>query len=107
MENKNILGERLKKLRKEKNMTQEELGAILGRTKFNISNYEMGRRQPDNDTLRALSDFFDVSTDYLLGKTNLRNYPDTLAFHTTEDLTDEEIEEVRKYIEFLKSKRDD
>ena len=107
MENKNILGLRLKKLRKEKSMTQEELGAVLGRTKFNISNYEMGRRQPDNDTLRALAKFFDVSIDYLLGESNVRRQHDVLAFHTTGDLTEEELEEVKNYIEFLKTKRDD
>lgn len=105
MESKNILGERLRQLRKAKGMTQEELGAVLGRTKFNISNYEKGKRQPDNDTLRILSDFFDVSTDYLLGKTNVRHYVETLAFHVDGDLTEEELEEVKKYIKFLRSQR--
>lgn len=98
---------RLRALRKEKNMTQEELAKLINTTKANISKYETGRVEPNIETIRFFADFFDVSVDYLLGDTNLRNYPDTLAFHSTEDLTEEEIEEVRKYIEFLKSKRDD
>jgi transcriptional regulator with XRE-family HTH domain len=107
MENERIFSERIKKLRKEKGLTQEELGSVLGRTKYNISNYELGRRQPDNDTLRALAKFFDVSVDYLLGESNVRHQHDVLAFHTTGDLTEEEWEEIKNYIDFVRSKRDD
>jgi transcriptional regulator with XRE-family HTH domain len=107
METKNILGYRIKKLRKERNMTQEDLGTVIGRTKFNISNYENGKRQPDNDTLRAFAKFFDVSIDYLLGESNVRHHTETLAFHTTEDLTEEELEQIKLYIKFLRTQRDD
>ena len=69
----NVLGKQLRKLRKEKSLTQEEVGALLGKTKFNISNYEMGRRQPNNDALIAFAKLFHVSTDYLLGVSDIRS----------------------------------
>lgn len=63
-------GERLKKLRKEKKLTQSELGSKINVTKVSISGYESGNRSPDTDTLQRLADFFEVSTDYLLGRTD-------------------------------------
>ncbi|MGE7094374.1 helix-turn-helix domain-containing protein [Lysinibacillus sp. NPDC048646] len=63
-------GERLKQLRKEKNLTQAELGNKINVTKVSISGYESGNRSPDTDTLQRLADFFEVSTDYLLGRTD-------------------------------------
>lgn len=63
-------GERLKQLRKEKNLTQSELGQKINVTKVSISGYESGNRTPDTDTLQRIADFFEVSTDYLLGRTN-------------------------------------
>jgi len=101
------LGMQLRKLREERGLQSIEVAKMLNLAKSTYSGYENDKSKPDYDTLSALAKFYSVSVDYLLGNTNLRNYPDTLAFHTTEDLTDEEIEEVRKYIEFLKSKRDD
>ena len=63
-------GERLKQLRKEKQLTQSELGEKINVTKVSISGYESGNRTPDTDTLQKLADFFEVSTDYLLGRTD-------------------------------------
>jgi transcriptional regulator with XRE-family HTH domain len=99
--------ERLKALRLEKRLMQEELAKIIKTTNATISKYENGRIEPNLETLQLLAEHFDVSVDYILDKTNVRHQHDVLAFHTTEDLTEEEIEEVKKYIEFLKTKRDD
>ncbi len=63
-------GERLKQLRKERQLTQTELGDKINVTKVSISGYENGNRSPDTDTLQRLADFFGVSTDYLLGRTD-------------------------------------
>lgn len=63
-------GRRLKSLRLRNNMTQEELGKLLGKTKNSISQYETGKREPDLETLKIISDYFTVSLDYLLGKTD-------------------------------------
>ena len=96
---------RLRELRKEKNMTQEELAKLINSTKANISKYETGKVEPNIETIRFFAEYFDVSVDYLLGDTNVKHHTDTLAFHVDGDLTEEEWEEVQNYIEFLKSKR--
>jgi transcriptional regulator with XRE-family HTH domain len=74
---KNILGKRLKVLRKERRMTQDELGAAIKKTKFNISNYERGNRQPNIYTLRLIAEYFQVSSDYLIGISDLRVFSDS------------------------------
>ncbi len=66
-------GERLKKLREEKNLTQIELGKAFNISHSTINRYENGLRQPDNETLINMSNFFNVSVDYLLGISNTRN----------------------------------
>lgn len=65
--------ERLKHLRKEKNITLEELAENINTTKSTLSRYENGKREPKMYFVERLSDYFDVSTDYLLGKTDERN----------------------------------
>lgn len=99
--------DRLKNERKRAGLTQDEFGKKFRLSKQAISSYENGISYPNPDMLKAFAKFFDVSIDYLLGESNVRHQHDVLAFHTTEDLTEEEIEEVKKYIEFLKTKRDD
>lgn len=61
--------ERLRNLRKSKNLTTKELGEIIGCSNPTITNYELGHRSPDVETLCKLADFFEVSIDYLLGRT--------------------------------------
>ena len=60
-------GKRLKMLRKESRMTQDELARKLNVTKSIISYYELGDRTPSADILVKLAYIFNVSTDYLLG----------------------------------------
>jgi len=67
-----ILASRLKQLRLEKELTLEQVAKALSTTKVTISRYENLVREPKNDTLRQLSNYFDVSIDYLLGKTDER-----------------------------------
>lgn len=57
----------IRELRKEKNITMKHLGEIIGVSESAISQYETGKRQPDNDTLIKLSNVFNVSVDRLLG----------------------------------------
>ena len=61
--------ERLSKLRKESGLTQKQLAQQLNTTERRISHMETGNIEPDLDTLIAISNLFEVSTDYLLGKT--------------------------------------
>ncbi|HJB12716.1 MAG TPA: helix-turn-helix domain-containing protein [Candidatus Oscillibacter excrementigallinarum] len=64
--------ERLKELRKEKGVTQREIAEFLGIKTRPYQNYESGDRRPDYEKLVALADYFDVTTDYLLGRTDRR-----------------------------------
>ena len=65
--------DRLVKLRKELGLTQEDFAQKIGYTRTAISAWEIGRNEPSNaDTVR-IAEFFGVSTDYLLCKTDVRN----------------------------------
>lgn len=124
-------GERLKRLRKEKKLTQAELGKIINVTKVSISGYENGDRNPDTDNLRRLSDYFGVSSDYLLGRTDKPNYissdnnndeddrktaiidkikrefPDAdPMFNDLASFTADDMEDVYDYIKYIKSKKE-
>ncbi|MDE6672159.1 MAG: helix-turn-helix domain-containing protein [Ruminococcus sp.] len=61
---------RLKELRKAKRITQQRLAIELNLTQKMISRYERGERQADYQTLIALADYFNVSIDYLLERTD-------------------------------------
>jgi transcriptional regulator with XRE-family HTH domain len=74
----NLFGERLRVLREEKNMSQEELAEAFGLGKAAISGYERGKRTPSFDLLVGLADYFQVSTDYLLGRTDDRTPPEDM-----------------------------
>lgn len=71
-------GELLAELRQDRKMTQEDLAKILYVTSGTISNYENGVHLPDIDKLLNLADFFDVTTDYLLGRCSSQLSPDVL-----------------------------
>lgn len=63
-----ILAERLRTLRRTKNIGQKELAAYLNVSPAAVSGYERSRIQPDLATLCKMADFYDVTTDYLLGR---------------------------------------
>lgn len=58
----------LKALRESKKITQTQLGEHIGAKKSAISLWESGKRQPDQETLVRLANFFEVTIDYLLGR---------------------------------------
>lgn len=64
----NILGKRIKYLREKKNLSQKEVAKAIGITNVQLSRYESGDRKPDPETIALIADYFDVSTDYLLGR---------------------------------------
>lgn len=63
-----ILGYRLRELRKENKMSQQDLGKILGVSKVSVSGYENGTRIPSLEILNGILDIFGISADYLLGR---------------------------------------
>ena len=63
--------ERLISLRKTNNITQKQLASDLGLSEIAIQNYEAKRRKPAYDVLIAIADRFDVSLDYLVGRSDV------------------------------------
>ncbi len=62
-----IFSEKLKELRKERKITQEQLASIIGVERSSVGKYETGT-QPSTDIIKRIADYFDVSVDYLLGE---------------------------------------
>ena len=67
MDHKEIFSQRVKALRKQRRLSQQELGEIIGVTHKTISTIESGIASTTIEKLIILAKFFDVSTDYLLG----------------------------------------
>jgi transcriptional regulator with XRE-family HTH domain len=65
-----MIGVRIKSLREEHGMTQTELGNLLGVVKQTVSSWENEISSPGNDTLLKMADIFEVSADFLLGKSD-------------------------------------
>ncbi|NLV75923.1 MAG: helix-turn-helix transcriptional regulator [Tissierellia bacterium] len=70
MFSKKIFAERVKMLRKQKNIKQSELGEMVGLSYTAISDIERGRRTTTIEKLVAIADYFEVSIDYLVGRTD-------------------------------------
>ncbi|HHW90775.1 MAG TPA: helix-turn-helix transcriptional regulator [Clostridiales bacterium] len=103
------IGERIRELRKANKWTQQELAEKLGLDRTTISKWErQGGSEPDNLTITKLADIFDVSTDYLLGKSDFRRpLPQTVAPYLPEGfdkLSPEARKEVMDFIEYVRVK---
>jgi len=77
--------ERLKDLREAKSLNQQGLAIKLNVSQSTISYYETGERKPDLDALIQLSDFFDVSIDYLVGRSGIKK-PGKKGEQTADDI---------------------
>ena len=64
-----LFSDRVKELRKSKGLTQRQVANALGITERSYQRYE-AENNPNNETLIKLADYFDVSTDYLLGRSD-------------------------------------
>ena len=64
------LGKRLRVLRETVDMTQKEVGELLGMSQNSIYRYEIGLSEPTVKTLRWYADYFDVSMDYIFSRTD-------------------------------------
>ena len=99
---------RIKFLREELHMTQQELADKLDGAKSTVAMYEKGDRKPSMDVLLKLSEIFDCSIDYILGKSDIRDPEDKefrFAYHKeTEGMTDEEIKDALRFYKEMKKK---
>ncbi|WP_171691072.1 helix-turn-helix domain-containing protein [Paenibacillus germinis] len=116
-------GDRIALLREKRGLTQEELSTKIGISRAALSHYETNRREPDYETINKIANFFNVTVDYLLGRTDqpqtvLDN--DVREFVEHLDLTDESIlkkfsltvdgriltpEEAKRFIAFVRAER--
>ncbi|MER1275528.1 helix-turn-helix transcriptional regulator [Bacillus velezensis] len=128
------LGEKIKKLRKERNMSQGDLADCLETHQTAVSQFELNKKKPSRDTLVKLSKVFEVSVDYFIDEENphyseseksfvneyTKLFPSELnlkvselaeEYKTGDDnesiLTKEEAEDAVKYIKYLLSQRKD
>lgn len=85
------LGKTLANLRKEKSLGQKQLAALLNISVGTVSNYENGVHSPDLVMLCRLAEFFHVTTDYLLGRTEYRCSPELLNRYITPEYRAQDI----------------
>lgn len=70
---------RIALLRKNRKMSQKELGTVVGVAQNTVCNWENGNREPDHEALKKMAVFFDCSIDYLLGQEETEEEPIPVA----------------------------
>ena len=101
-----MLATRLRQLRKDANLSQDEVSRVIGVTQSAYGYYETGRNTPIVENLVKLAKFFDVTTDYLLGQTdNKHGYGPYLQAASTPlgditKLSKEDLDEINAIIEY-------
>ncbi|MBE4939673.1 MULTISPECIES: helix-turn-helix domain-containing protein [Bacillus] len=107
-----MFGTRLHTLRKERKLRQEDMAKQLGIARTTYAMYEQGNREPDYNTLIKLATFFEVSIDYLLGTTEIRQVTDIQDpdlyqwFKDINNATPQKREELKKFWEFIIQRED-
>ncbi|WP_426449050.1 helix-turn-helix domain-containing protein [Paenibacillus sp. S-38] len=117
------IGNRIALLREKQGMTQEELSIKLNISRASLSHYEKNRREPDYDTLVKIANYFKISIDYLLGRTQdpemvldqqVRQFVESLElsddrilqhFSLTIDGKQLTPEEAKRFIAFVRAER--
>jgi transcriptional regulator with XRE-family HTH domain len=107
----NILGNRIKTLRLEASLTQEEFGKPYSLKKSTVSQYESGSSRPDDELKKRIALDYNVSLDWLMGLTDIRNHTEdpniTVALHSDtdyDDLPEEAKKEINGFIEYVRQK---
>ncbi|MHC9537743.1 helix-turn-helix domain-containing protein [Dellaglioa sp. BT-FLS60] len=94
--------ERIINLREKNNWSQVELGRKIGIEKSTMNKIENGTRNISTEELSKIATCFNVSTDYLLGRVDGPHDDLLVAAHMDDNLTEQQIEEINKFIEFQK-----
>lgn len=95
--------ENLKEARLKSGLSQKDLSENIGVAKSTYSLYESGKREPNLDTIKKIASALNVSADTLLG---IDEEPTTLAAHFDGDeYTEDELDEIKQFAEFVKGKR--
>lgn len=93
------LAERIKTLRKNAGLTQQEFGSYFGVAKNTICQYESGRSAPSDETKIAIANHFNVSMDYLMGKTDVPDFDSKTPTVMQTKLTDQTINTFHAYLD--------
>ncbi len=107
---------RIRELRKSRKITMKQLGEAIGLAESTISHYETGKRQPDNEALLKLGEFFGVPVGYILGAEDRafatsaeRSISDEdlkfALWGDCNDIGEEDIADVRRYAEFVRERK--
>lgn len=103
-----MIGNRLKILREEKDLKQGELAKILSVSPSTIGMYERNEREPNNLLTIKLAEYFNVTTDYLLGKSDIRNFDELNKMNKcvldVQGLDDEILKIFQSLADYIKSK---
>jgi transcriptional regulator with XRE-family HTH domain len=95
-----LIGNRIKILRNQKGISQGELAKIVGKTQQAVNLWEKGVNEPSLDIINLLADYFNVSADYLLGRTTFMHpSPITEAASRTDNPLDDLPEDARRSLE--------
>jgi transcriptional regulator with XRE-family HTH domain len=98
-----MFANRLRKLRNEEILTQRELAELMNLSGATIAMYKTGKRSPDRETIIRLAKMFQVSVDYLLGVTDIRNYSDTPKSYLSGEVVEEMNELIRDLMKIRKA----
>lgn len=98
-----MIGERLLELRKDADLTQDDLAKILNINKHSISSYERDKSEPPDAIKIAIAQFFNVSIDYLLGVTDipLSIERGEKTIRLPKHFPEEQLSELLNYAEYL------
>lgn len=100
----------LRKLRESKKLTQSDVASALQIGRSTYTKYESGKSKPVSEMLIKIADYFGVSIDYLLGRSNTQNFNEskieTKTYYNLDvtGLPDEALKQVEEYIELIKLK---
>ena len=96
MNKRATFGKRLNELRREQRLTLDDVAKLVDRNMTTISRWENGGKEPEVSVLEILADYFEVTVDYLLGRSNVRNENfKTSVLNMIEDL---ELLKLRNYM---------
>ena len=98
-----MVGERLRKLRKDKNIKQEELADIIGVQKSSVSLYEIGKNDPSDKAKIEIAKYFNISLDYLIGVIDepVPYYNNNFFIKLPADISPEEKKTLSEYLDYL------
>lgn len=110
-----LFGDRLKELRKERNLTQEDIGNLCGVAKNTVSNWENNANQPSFEIVKKIAQYFGVTIDYLLNFTqddmdNMEKLKQALKQagmwdYNIDDMSREDFEKAMQIVAMLKEKK--